>query len=209
METVVRNNTMVSDSRIKSLTKCLEIVDADNIEGDFAECGTWRGGLAALMLHYISTGDVRRKLYIYDTFQGMTKPTEVDGGALKMFGEHANDGEFADWCKAGVDEVKATLAEVDKLFEAKCILVEGKVEDTLNFKANLPYKIALLRLDTDWYQSTKKEFEVLWPLVVTNGIVIVDDYSDWPGCRMAVDEYLKDVRHNRELADGSLVITKL
>jgi O-methyltransferase len=206
---IVKFNTMVSDIRVDSLRDCVQKIYSDGVEGEFAECGTWRGGLAALMLDYICKNKDNRKLYIYDTFQGMARPTELDGNALRRFSEYKNDGHFADWCKASLVEVKKTLAQVSNQYSDLCVLIEGKVEETLTIQRNIPSRIALLRLDTDWYESTKKELEVLWPLVSKNGIVIVDDYSDWPGCKKAVDEYLEDIEHKQDFADGSLVITKL
>ena len=56
---------------------------------------------------------------------------------------------------------------------------------------NLPKKICILRLDTDFYSSTKIELEKLWPLLSKNGILIIDDYGFWQGCKKAVDNYFK------------------
>lgn len=75
--------------------------------------------------------------------------------------------------------------------EANLIYVKGKVEDTL--PVNKPAgKIALLRLDTDWYESTKHELNILFPMLVQNGVLIIDDYGHWQGCRKAVDEYIQE-----------------
>ena len=71
-------------------------------------------------------------------------------------------------------------------------LIKGPVEDTLNVEENLPKKISVLRLDTDFYESTKKELEILYPRLVKNGILIIDDYGHWQGSRKAVDEYFQN-----------------
>lgn len=204
LTSVVYDNTMCSKVRVEALSKAIRYVVDNNIPGDIVECGTWRGGLAALMLHNIKNTEDKR-LYVYDTFEGMPEPGDNDcGTSKKMFQE--NNG---DWCKAGIDIVKSVLQQVDPSYSDYCCLIKGKVEDTLDLIA--PQTIALARLDTDWYSSTKKELEVLYPRVSKNGFVLIDDYSDWAGCRQAVREYfdtLDKQTYTMELADGSLVIQK-
>lgn len=182
---------------------------ANNIPGDFVECGTWRGGLAALMLQHIIPAGVGKKIYIYDTFEGMPEPGDKDHPeALKRFNEK-KDGQYSDWCRAGIETVQGTLEQVDKSYDKYVILIAGLVEKTLDITT--PEIIALCRLDTDWYESTKKEMDVLYPKVSKGGIVLVDDYSDWPGCKLAVDEYLSNLDPNsysKSIEDGSLVIHK-
>jgi hypothetical protein len=195
---------MCSKKRVEALAKAIHFVIDNNVPGDFVECGTWRGGLAALMLYNAKRTEDKR-LYVYDTFEGMPEPSENDCGTSKRMYEE-NKG---DWCRAGLDIVKSVLREVDASYSDLCYLIKGKVEDTLDLMA--PQTIALARLDTDWYESTKKELEVLYPRVVANGFVLIDDYSDWNGCRQAVDEYLATIdktTYRLELADGSLVIQK-
>lgn len=204
IDSVVYNNTMCSKKRVEALAKAIHFVIDNNVPGDFVECGTWKGGLAALMLYNAKRTEDKR-LYVYDTFEGMPEPGENDCGTSKRMYEE-NKG---DWCRAGLDVVKSVLREVDASYSDLCYLIKGKVEDTLDLMA--PQTIALARLDTDWYESTKKELEVLYPLVVANGFVLIDDYSDWNGCRQAVDEYLATIdktTYRLELADGSLVIQK-
>jgi O-methyltransferase len=204
IDSIVYNNTMCSKKRVEALAKAIHFVIDNNVPGDFVECGTWRGGLAALMLYNAKRTEDKR-LYVYDTFEGMPEPGENDCGTSKRMYEE-NKG---DWCRAGLDIVKSVLREVDASYSDLCYLIKGKVEDTLDLMA--PQTIALARLDTDWYESTKKELEVLYPRVVANGFVLIDDYSDWNGCRQAVDEYLATIdktTYRLELADGSLVIQK-
>lgn len=205
IDTIVYNNTMCSKKRVEALAKAIHFVVDNNLSGDFVECGTWRGGLAALMLHNITLHNLDKKIYIYDTFEGMPEPGDNDCGTSKRMYEE-NKG---DWCKAGLDVVQSVLEEIAFTYNHYCRFVVGKVEDTLD--ATHPSTIALARLDTDWYSSTKKELEVLYPLVVSNGFVLIDDYSDWNGCRQAVDEYFQTIdnsSYTKELADGSLVIQK-
>lgn len=195
---------MCSKKRVEALAKAIHFVVDNNVPGDFVECGTWRGGLAALMLYYAKDTEDKR-LYVYDTFEGMPEPGENDCGTSKRMYEE-NKG---DWCRAGLDVVKSVLQQVDPSYSDYCYLIKGKVEDTLDLIA--PQTIALARLDTDWYESTKKELEVLYPRVQPRGYVLIDDYSDWNGCRQAVDEYFSSIQsatYMKSIVDGSLVIQK-
>jgi len=204
---IVYNNTMCSKLRVKALTKAIHYIVDNDVPGDFVECGTWRGGLAALMLHYIRITEDKR-LYIYDTFEGMPQPGENDGGYAKMMYRENTENDGG-WCKAGIDLVKSVLQQVNPSYSDVCHLVKGKVEDTLDLIA--PQTISLARLDTDWYESTKKELEVLYPRVSSGGYVLIDDYSDWNGCKQAVNEYLDTIdkaTYTIDVVDGSLVIHK-
>ena len=207
---VIEANTMVPRGRIDSLHKCMRRVVDSRVEGDLVECGTWRGGLAALMLYYIKQNGLRKKLYIYDTFQGMPRPSmKDDPRALEIYLEK-RDGEFSDWCRADKKAVMYTLSQVSDDFSDYCVLIPGMVEHTLQFQC--PQSIALCRVDTDWYESTKIEFEVLYPRILPGGYMIVDDYSDWKGCKTAVDEFMGGESMSdyvKEVDCGSLIIRKL
>ena len=205
IDSIVYSNTMCSKERVKALSESLQSVINTNVPGQLVECGTWRGGLAALMLHYVNLYKLDKSIYIYDTFEGMPEPGANDCGTSKRMYEE-NKG---DWCRAGVEVVRSVLQQVDPSFSDVCYLFKGKVEDTLDIVA--PLTIALARLDTDWYDSTKKELEVLYPRIQPGGYVLIDDYTDWSGCRQAVDEYLANVdkaTYNIKVVDGSLVIQK-
>jgi O-methyltransferase len=182
--------TMTSLDRRASLLGAIDHVVRHGVAGDIVECGVWRGGsmmLAALAL--MARGDTSRDLWLYDTFEGMSAPGAEDRAAT---GESAAAqlartprGEGV-WCEAGLADVRANLASTGYPQE-RIHFVEGKVEDTI--PATLPARIALLRLDTDWYESTRHELRHLYPLLSRQGILLVDDYGYWQGARQAVDEY--------------------
>jgi O-methyltransferase len=182
--------TMTSLDRRASLLGAIDHVVRHGVAGDIVECGVWRGGsmmLAALAL--MARGDTSRDLWLYDTFEGMSAPGAEDRAAS---GESAAAqlartprGEGV-WCEAGLADVRANLASTGYPQE-RIHFVEGKVEDTI--PATLPARIALLRLDTDWYESTRHELRHLYPLLSRQGILLVDDYGYWQGARQAVDEY--------------------
>ncbi len=183
--------TMTSVERMYALYKAVEYVVDAGIPGDFVECGVWRGGSVMLMAAtLLAKGVTDRKIHLYDTFEGMAAPTAED---LDLDGKHADDllaaapdREELIWCLAPLDQVKANLAEIGYPAE-NYSFIKGKVEDTL--PGTIPGQIAILRLDTDWYASTKHELEHLYPRLIQGGVLIIDDYGHWRGSRQAVDEY--------------------
>ena len=182
--------TMTSHDRRASLLGAIDHVVRNAIAGDIVECGVWRGGsmmLAARAL--MARGDISRDLWLYDTFEGMSEPGAEDRSA----GGEAASAQLARtprgegvWCEAGLDDVQANLWSTGYPRE-RIHFVQGKVEDTI--PASLPSRIALLRLDTDWYESTRHELIHLYPLLSRHGVLVIDDYGHWQGARQAVDEY--------------------
>lgn len=162
--------------------------------GDVVECGVFRGGLVGVMKDTIMQieKNTPRNFWLFDTFEGMPKPGPNDFkfgrsriGPMKRFNKRARGGG-SDWCLGELSDVKDTLRKSVGGLE-NTIFVQGMVEDTLRGEL-LPEKIALLRLDTDFYESTKIELEVLLPRLSVGGVLIVDDYGVWAGSRKAVQE---------------------
>ena len=175
-----------------TLIKSLHYINKKKLIGDIVECGIWRGGnlFLAKKIQDKYPKELKRKLYGFDTFEGMPKPSFYDGVKInEVYKNFKNKNE--PWTKASLEDVKNStnlfFSDVDDFY-----FIKGMVEDTLKDKKNLPNKISLLRLDTDLYESTKIELNILYPLLVENGILIIDDYGDFPGCRKAVDEYFLD-----------------
>lgn len=194
LETVlaVSDLTMTSPERIVALTQAVDYISSQSVPGEIVECGVWRGGSMAAIARTLNHHNTERELWLFDTFEGMSPPTDVDvdflgNTAEALLDSQDRDNEESVWCCS-------TLSTVREAMEATCYppqkirYVVGKVEETLN--GDLPESIALLRLDTDWYESTKIELEMLFPRLVPGGVLIVDDYGHWEGCRRAVDEYL-------------------
>lgn len=180
--------TGTSRERRAAMVRSLQMLDARGIEGDIVECGVWRGG-NIILARRLSPD---RVVWLYDTFSGMTMPGPEDvahHGASARERYHRQRDMAQPWCFASIETVKANLRATDTLDDAKLRFVAGDVLVTLKDAENLPERIALLRLDTDWYASTKVELEVLFPLLVQGGVLIVDDYGHWQGAKKAVDEY--------------------
>ncbi len=184
--------TMTSVARQRALIDAVRYVASRELPGSIVECGVWRGGssmLAALVLQQCR--DLDRDLYLFDTFTGMTPPSEYD---VAMDGISAqqhliNDrGKQLVWCIAELEDVRHNMYATGYPAE-RIHFIQGPVEQTVSesFPAG---SIALLRLDTDWYESTRHELEHLFPRLVRGGVLIIDDYGHWQGARKAVDEYL-------------------
>lgn len=208
LDELVMPYTMTSPARVQGMVTALEQIDRKGIKGDVVECGVWRGG--NIILARLMSPD--RVCWLYDTFAGMTKPDLEDitksgkKSALDRYCARQKDGRG--WCVASLDDVKACLSETHTFDEARLRFVCGDVRHTLLDSTNLPERIALLRLDTDWYASTNIELEVLYPRLVDGGFLIVDDYGHWQGARRAVDEYFGDIGSFRRLDYSAIMKVK-
>lgn len=183
--------TMSSPERIANVILTVKHVVQQRVPGDIVECGVWRGGcMMAAALTLRSLDETGRRLYLYDTFEGMPPPEARD---------RSHDGQQAEqqlaeatpqtgvWCYADEADVRRNLRDTGYP-EDNVVFVAGNVEATI--PGVLPDRIALLRLDTDWYQSTCHELQHLYPQLQHGGVLIIDDYGHWEGARQAVDEYI-------------------
>lgn len=189
----VRPWTMTSPDRVYALIQAVRYLCANRITGAMVECGVWKGGsMAAVAKTLLQLQDVSRELYLFDTFEGMTAPTAKD---LDYTGKKASQvlrdipGDRCD--DAPLEQVKEVLYGTGYPKE-KIHFVRGRVEETIPVSA--PDPIALLRLDTDWYDSTKHELVHLFPRLSKAGVIIIDDYGHWQGSRLACDEYFEQNR---------------
>lgn len=184
--------TMTSIERMYALYNAVRYVINNKIEGDFVECGVWRGGssmMIALTLLSLKVED--RKILLYDTFEGMSEPTENDvdfkgSDADNLLKQNVQNKENSVWCLADLQDVQNNMNLTKYPFE-NIQFIKGKVEETI--PKSISDKIALLRLDTDWYESTAHELKYLYPILTNKGVLIIDDYGHWEGCKKAVDEY--------------------
>jgi hypothetical protein len=142
----------------------------------------------------LSLGISDRKIYLYDTFAGMSEPTEHDHKVSSVAPardkwEEGKTDQGNLWCYSSIDEVKRNLALTGYPSE-HLVFVKGKVEESI--PNTIPSQFCLLRLDTDWYESTRHELVHLFPLLSDRGVLIIDDYGTWAGSKKAVDEYFAD-----------------
>ncbi len=190
----VKGRTMIGHAKLNSFCDAARYVSTVGLEGDIVECGVWRGGAmlgCAMVLD--SLGDHSRDLYLYDTYSGMSDATERD---VHIWNGRTAEEELAAkskgapiWAIAPIDDVTAAFDTVAYPKE-RLHFVEGKVEDTIPQTA--PERISILRLDTDWYESTKHELDHLYDRLVPGGVLIIDDYGSWQGSRDATDEFISN-----------------
>jgi len=193
---------MTSPQRIHALCSAVRYIEQTGIAGAVVECGVWRGGsMMAVARTLIDCGATDRDLYLFDTFEGMTEPGPLDislngDSAETLLNQSAKTEEDLVWCYAPMERVVQALA-LTTYPKSHVHLIPGPVEQTLS--VSTPERIALLRLDTDWYESTKHELDVLFPRLCPGGVLIIDDYGHWQGARRAVDEYMQRHQINMQL----------
>nr|MBV6630674.1 class I SAM-dependent methyltransferase [Oceanococcus sp. HetDA_MAG_MS8] len=193
----IRPYTMTSLPRIAALLDAVRYCVQRDLDGAFAECGVWRGGsILAMILTLQEMGVDNKDIFLYDTFEGMTMPSNNDTSpyerpALDSWKNSIGRGErpwkeFFEESGFNENNVRDLLMQTG--YPASRIhFVRGPVEETLPTQA--PEQLALLRLDTDWYESTKHELLCLYPRLAHGGVLILDDYGHWHGSKQAVDEY--------------------
>jgi O-methyltransferase len=188
--------SMATFAGLFSTVAAAKYVAENQIDGDFVECGVWRGGNSIIAAEIFRRYQLDKKVFLFDTFKGMTEPTQDDRSlvdnepALKEYIRQQEETHNS-WCFAPLGEVQSNFRKRN-LLDANVVFVEGPVEDTLRQSGVPPKRISFLRLDTDWYESTKVELEILYPLVPQGGVVVIDDYGCWSGSKKATDEYFSD-----------------
>jgi hypothetical protein len=198
---LIRGRTMNHHTKTQSLIEAVRYVHRHEVPGAIVECGVWRGGsMLAVANTLVQLGATDRDLYLFDTYTGMTEPTERDIRINE--GKHATELLNADdepdapmqWSRpanyvATLDDVREGFGSVEYP-EERVHFVVGAVEKTVPGAA--PQVISVLRLDTDWYASTKHELDHLYQRLSPGGVLILDDYGTWQGAREATDEFLAE-----------------
>lgn len=174
---MIARKSMIDPVRAGNLLRLAQRIEEERIPGDVVECGVYRGGSAATMARVATHSALHRTVWLFDSFQGMPPVTQVDGPGAQ------------DWVGALVYDARkvAKLLKRTGADMSRVRIVEGFFADTFP-TVNTP-QIALLNVDSDWYESVKICFERFYDAVVPGGFVSIDDYGTWPGCRLAVDEF--------------------
>jgi hypothetical protein len=170
---IVRPYTMLSGGQLHNAVEVVRNVERRQIPGALVECGVWRGGCSALMA-WVGRP---RTMWMFDSFEGLPDPGPLDGTEAE---------QYAGRVVASENDAREVLAKVGVTAEIR----KGWFESTVPRASGEIGPIAVLRLDGDWYESTKVCLEHLYDLVSPGGVIILDDYDRWPGCRTAVDEFL-------------------
>jgi O-methyltransferase len=208
----VQPYTMTGHHKLFALIEAVRYVNRHQIPGDVVECGVWRGGsMQAVARTLIEAGDTTRDLHLFDTYEGMPPPSDRDRRgydartAEELLAEESPEDSKV-WAVATLDDVQQGFAQVPYPPE-RVHFVQGKVEDTI--PGHAPEQISILRLDTDWYESTRHELDHLYPRLSRGGVLLLDDYGYWEGARAAVDEFLAQTGERlllTRMASGRLAV---
>ena len=213
----IESYTMTSIERVFALKSAVRYTVDNNIQGSYVECGVWKGGSCMIIAKTLmQLNNLDKEIWLYDTFDGMTDPTNDDvevetnlRGMELLENVDKTTDRLNMWAYAPKDLVIENMNSTG-FPRDKIKYIEGKVEETLLH--DKPASIALLRLDTDWYESTKKELECLYPLLVSGGVLIIDDYGHFKGSKKAVDDYFSNIKEKPLLHridySGRMVIKK-
>jgi len=167
--------TLSSADRLESLMKLADYCNNNKIQGDFVECGTYKGGSAAVLSMCIHE---KRHLWLYDSFQGMPETIDRDGQtAAKYVGS----------CSASVEDVKQAMRAISTSDDQYSIF-EGWFLDTFKTE-NLPKTVAMLHCDADWYNSVTLVLNTFYDRIPVGGCIVLDDFGHWEGCREAFYDF--------------------
>lgn len=185
----------------------------NNVEGAIVECGVDSGNFEHIWITELMKKNTERDIYLYDTFGGLTRPTEYDytradaklfsmskDDVLHIWNNNRVNDNLNWWCYTPLEKVQNRLNSTGYPPNRLHYMV-GDVMETLKDKATIPEKIAILRLDTDWYESSKYELEQMYDNVVKGGVIIFDDYYLWDGQRRATDDFFKRIGVHYDFVD--------
>lgn len=180
-----QNRTKCPEWRAKNLyDKATDIIDRD-VEGDFVEVGTWKGGMCALLGFLAEKEGKGRRVWAFDSFEGMSESdVDIDGAETRAPERQLRNFDLSDF--------RTTCFDIMGLNSATIMICPGWLDSTLPEHSMSISDISILRLDVDWWEPTKLSLDYLYPKVVTGGFVICDDYGYWKGARKAIDDYRQE-----------------
>lgn len=188
----VSTHTMVSFERLATLWLQVRYLDRLGIPGNFVECGVWRGGSCGMMaLAHQQSGRARREIHMFDSFEGLPEPKAADDGAKAVVYSSQHAGGALNpigKCVGPLDDNRELMEKIVGYPKNLLHYHKGWFEETVPKLQDFG-PIALLRLDGDWYESTKVCLDHLYDRVSPGGLIVVDDYGHWEGCKKALDEF--------------------
>ena len=195
---IIDEISLTSQPNKWSLLQSLKHVKDNNVDGDIVETGVFKGANLVLINNFLNKHHLKKKNFAYDTYSGQSEPTDLDfdikGTSMKKkFSDYKEKNIIPVYCS--LDNVKNNIKRYSKNDLDQIIFIKGKVENTLTLEKNVPLKISLLRLDTDFYESLKISLEILYPRLVSGGVLIIDDYGHFKGAKIAVDNFFKDKKN--------------
>src|SRR3989338_5316082 len=202
----IKGYTHVNYTRLKGLWDLASQYSENKGRGSFVETGVWRGGCAGILSHISKKYGYKNKLFFFDSFEGLPQPVTEDGLDAKKFANENNNGQLKSIKKIVADDtyIKNLLFEKLDIDKKKVNIIKGWFQKTLPKYKQIIGPIGIMRLDGDWYESTKVCLENLYDLVLPGGYIIIDDYYYWDGCKKATDEFIKLRNLNVEIIPQDL-----
>ena len=182
---IVRPYTMLGEARLYSLFSLAKYVCAQDVRGNFVECGVAAGGSSALLASVIARYSQQpRRLFCFDTFEGMPAASVLDIS-------HGKTADAMGWGAGTCAAPEASLREVCQKLRVEKLVepIKGLFANTLPMNRERIGSVALLHMDGDWYSSTRDSLDNLFDQVVTGGRIQIDDYGNWEGCKRAVHKF--------------------
>lgn len=182
--------TMVNPFKLRNIWQLASAAERRGLTGAFVECGVWRGGAAAVMAYAAERAGSGRAIWLFDSFEGLPEPTERDGQKAATYARDRVAGSLIPIgeCVATIDDVREVLVKVGVNLK-NVTIAKGWFQDTVPASVARIDHIAVLRVDGDWYESTRTCLEGLYDLIVPGGYLVLDDYDFWSGSRSAVDDF--------------------
>jgi hypothetical protein len=187
--TKVRPYSMVPDDALSSTIRLTCAAIDSQFPGDVVECGVWRGGssFAMLLAQWENYGRIVKPVWMFDNFEGLPPAQPLDGPLAEQWQADTTGPHYYDNCRASLDELREDIRFFG-FTPKEAIVVPGWFNETI--AKSSPERIALLRVDCDWYDPVSLVLQTLEPRVSENAAIILDDYFAWDGCARAVHEYL-------------------
>ena len=189
----VQPYTMASPERVQLLIDLARRTNDEDIPGDMVECGVCNGGAAAVLAHFAAKSHRQRQVWLFDSFEGLPFVTAEDVPSVGGTTAASCVGQ----CRGSIDTVKDVLTQAQANME-KVHIVKGWFKDALpTFAKPYQWQIAMLNLDSDWYESEKLCLQTFYDNVAKGGFIYFDDYYYWPGCQRAAVEFFAHLNHDR------------
>ena len=173
--------TVLGIAAMYNYYSALKFIERAGLEGAIVECGVFMGGSALFAARMLKAAGSTRPLIAMDTFYGFARndpERDIDYAGKVVCKPNKKENDFS----------MQSMANMRSAGYAHLSIVKGDVFETIpQLEVD---RIALMRLDTDTYDTTKFELEQLYPKLVSGGVVIIDDYGFNQGCAQAVNEFL-------------------
>jgi len=210
-DNIIMKNSMLGELKLKKMGEHVKYIVKNSIPGDIVELGVWKGGCAAWIGQLLLEGKDPRVLHLFDSFEDPPEPLPIDGEKVvrKMGGvNHAHGrlipsvGYYKNLGLGGpgnADEVLKLMTVDIGYKEENTKIYKGWIQETVPEASQKIGVVSLLILDCGLYEATKLCIEAFYDKVSPKGVIVVDDYEVYAGCKKAIDDFLYSRKLNPKL----------